>query len=149
MSPATSELRFPRPGRLMTTSVTAWLTASTLVAGLGWLADWPPRWGLVLLLGLLSLAIALLSLAPLWLVRSVGPGVVPAAVLASTTTRLCLTVMLVVGLSEIGMAPRQMIGLWAILWYALMMTAELSSVIRYSFGNSDPDRLPVGEPKGQ
>ena len=141
--------RFPKPGRLVATSALVWLLASVVVAALGWSIGWPSQWHLVLLIGLLSLVVAILSTAPLHVVRAAGTRFIPAAVLASTTVRLCLTVALAVGLSEMEMAPRQTIGLWAILWYALMMMAELSSVIRYSVGQWSRNRLPAGEPKVQ
>lgn len=145
----TPSQRFPEPGRLVATSALVWLIASAVVAGLGWSIGWPSQWGWALLLGLLSLVVAIVSAAPLHFVRAGGAELIPAAVLASTTMRLCLTVVLAVGLSEMEMAPRQTIGLWAILWYALMMTAELSSVIRYSVGQWSWNRLPAGEPKVQ
>ena len=141
--------RFPAAGRLMAASVWMWGVASAALAAVGWSTDRPADWPLVLGIGVLSLGVSLVSAVPLRLVQAGGAGVIPMAVLAATAVRLCLTVILVVVLCEMQMAPRQMIGLWAILWYALMMTAELSSVIRYSAGASRQERLPAGEPKVQ
>ncbi|QDS91336.1 hypothetical protein FF011L_00650 [Roseimaritima multifibrata] len=133
------------PRRVAVATVTVWM----LLAG-GLLAMESATGAVVghtlaQIVGGISLGIALLGIVPLRMAcRGAAAGEstsVMAGVMMSLSLRSSLTIFFLILAWKTGMAPRQLVGLWAIFWYASLLATEVVVVVRHFLATNRPDSL--------
>ena len=146
MDPARSTID---PRAIGVASVSVWC----VLAGLLLVAD-ASGWfgfshGLAQAFGAVAIGIALVALLPLSVVRRGAARQQSAAVLGgvmmSMALRSSLTILFAILMWKMDIAPRQAVGLWAIFWYAALLTTEVVVVARFFIAHNRPTLL-IGVP---
>ncbi len=87
-------------------------------------------------LGVVSIAIALLSIWPLSIAargsQQQQAAQMLAGVMLSLALRSSLTILFAILMWKFASAPRQTVGLWTIFWYATLLATELVVVVRFA-----------------
>lgn len=66
-------------------------------------------------------------------------------IMMSMALRSSLTILFAILMWKMDIAPRQAVGLWAIFWYAALLTTEVVVVVRFFIAHNRPTLL-IGVP---